>query len=627
MNSMINKPILGVLLVPLVLVIGMARIQAQEDAGRASGNFIVYETILLNTGPSEVQLARLEAVLPPDTQYVGLAADSQVTREAQRLGNRLIWEGPLSVPANGKLVLRYWLAPASPEAEALPVEVFAEGVEEQTAPAPQAIAPHVAETPASERVVGSQDVTAEKKAETPVLYSGDEPWVAYVVTFTNSISTTAVLELITDTLAPGFEFVGMAAGSDVGTPPIDPEDSPIVWEDLEVPGEGALRLRYWAKASDEVGVHFNSVQAMGGSETVGPVDAHITVKGPALIIDKLAASDTVTSTNPVSYTVTISNTSMEQRVIDSISDTLPAGFTYQAMDVTSDIDADPVVENGTLVWYGPIVVDPKTEIRLVYVVGTFGAGTQTNRAVARDDLGNLLGPAEAEVTTLTVKVSVYLPLVFANYLWLPPGFLMEDTFDTGIAPEWTPFVNYPGLNANQWSWRGGTGWGRYDYDAPGDPGYDSWGLSMYQREGSEAWTDYRIEATLRTSDRADNPMAGIWFRGTHEQQFDQQGGQVTGYYLLLKPIDNWVLLAKIRASDQEFNKVEWIPVGQQVSKLKSGTFYDIAVEVDGARIRCWFEDELVIDWVDPSPWPNGTVGLVAFRGGGFDYIHTKELGY
>jgi hypothetical protein len=34
----------------------------------------------------------------------------------------------------------------------------------------------------------------------------------------------------------------------------------------------------------------------------------------------------------------------------------------------------------------------------------------------------------------------------------------------------------------------------------------------------------------------------------------------------------------------------------------------------------------MIDWTDPAPWTEGTVGLVAYEGAGFDEISVSALG-
>jgi uncharacterized repeat protein (TIGR01451 family) len=627
-STKMSKHYHGVLLVLSLLLIGaVAGTQAPAQAAPSFDQPIAYEAVLINDGPSEIQLDRLEALLPPGAAYVGLAAGSQIEHEAQRVGDHLQWTGPFHLAPNSELTLRYWLAPTSPALEIPSVEVVAYAAGEAVVQATARPADLLPSVPAvTEGATSPLAVTVDKVAEPSQLSPGDEPWVAYTVTFANSTSTPAMLDRITDTLAPDFQFVGMALGSDVVDQPSDPHASTVVWQGpFLVPGDGHLQLRYWVRAVSEFGAYQNRVRAVGDGDQVGPATAEVEVETPVFSLDKSASPATVTSGQGIVYDVTIHNSGNIEGVLETITDTLPSGFTFKQMDPDSDIVAEPSGSSGTVVWTGPFTILPDSQVHLIYHVRSSGTGVKTNSVIARDASGQPVGPASAQVTVKPAYVM--LPGVWRNFGQAqPPVPSLEETFDTGIPDEWTPFVNYAGLDDDFWFWTGGTGWGRYDF-SPEVQGssYRGWGLTMYLTDEASDWRDYRIESTLRTSRHAKHTLVGLWFRGTHELQTDLQGGYVTGYYLILKPDDNKVYLGKIPASNPKFQAVEWLQSATYAPGISDFEWYDLTVQVEGARIQAWLEGVKLIDWTDPDPWPKGTVGLVAYtkEGGQFDSIYVS----
>jgi uncharacterized repeat protein (TIGR01451 family) len=625
MDAMMSKRYhsnLAVLSIVLFAVI--VGIQATSQAAVSFDSPIAYEAVLVNDGPSEIELDRLEALPPPGASYVGLAAGSQIEREAQRVGDHLQWTGPFHLPPNSELTLRYWLAPTSPAVEIPTLEVVGYRAGEAVVQAIARPADLLPSTPAViEGATSPLAVTVEKVAEPSELSPDDEPWVAYTVTFTNDISTPTVLDWITDTLAPEFQFVGMAQGSEVSDQPLDPHASTVVWQGpFLVPGNGHLRLRYWVKAVLEFGTYQNSVRAVGGGEQVGPATAEVEVKAPILSLDKSVSPATVTSGQWVVYDVTIRNTGNGEGVLEAITDTLPSGFTFKKMDPNSDIVAEPSGSSGTVVWTGPFTILPASQVHLIYQVRTSGVGAKVNSVVCRDSEGVLLGP---ETSTITVsKARVYVPLAYRNYQTVPPTTLpMEEPFTVGVPPEWTPFVNYPELSPSDWFWRGdGVTWGRYDYD-PGEA-LEQWGLSMYLGEGAEEWTDYKIEATIRPGKQQNHPLVGIWFRGTHERRTDLLGGDVTGYIFCVRPDKDKVYLGYI---DPNTRKLGFLWAGENSYPTEIWEWYDVTIEVRGANIQVWIEGVKMFDWTDPNAtWMQGTVGFAVYRGSaGFDYIRVSAL--
>jgi uncharacterized repeat protein (TIGR01451 family) len=469
-------------------------------------------------------------------------------------------------------------------------------------------------------------VTVEKTVDTPVLEPGDD-WAQYTVTFTNMISTDAVLDWISDTLPSGFEYFGMAAGSDISVDPVDANEPEIVWQGpFTVTGDGILRLVYVVEVSAGPGTHVNTVEAIGGGVSVGPATASVIIPGAVLSLDKDVSPSTVSIGKLVTYDVTISNTSDHESALAVVSDTLPSGFTFEEMDPSSDISQDPVGSTGTIVWTGPFTVPQSGEIHLIYRVRVGGVGDWTNSVVARDTDGQLLDPAESTVTVSLAKV--FLPLLRRNYPpYVPPPILLDDDFVAGLSPEWTPFVNLPDLRADDWFWKGdGETWGRYDYD-PGE-GLDQWGLSMYLGEGAQEWRDYKIDATIRGGKATKTPLVGIWFRGTHQEQFDKLGGDVGGYIFCIQFYGrferNRVHIGKINPATRKINDIAWIQ-SLDFPHTDIWNWYTITIEARGDNIKVWIDGYPLFNLTDAT-WSQGTVGFAVFDGSaGFDDIVVTPL--
>lgn len=627
-KSMTMRRELALIVVWLLLTVGIVAnvsVQAQQQEASPPGTPAVYEAILVNQGNDSLVLPQLEARLPAGSSYVGLAVGSTVRREAVQATGQLVWKGPFTLSPGTPLILRFWLAPGPSAVAPAEIEITAPTHDGGTFGA-TAHPIHLSAPPHREiaSAGAAGDLSVIKVAEKPILPPDGDPWLSYVVTFTNNAPLSTTLERISDTMASGFEFVGMAVGSDIADQPLDPSHNPVVWQGpWSVPGGGSLRLRYWVKAAGEAGVYQNTVQASSNGNLIGPAEATVTVLGPHLSLTKSATPVALTTGQVVTYDVTLSNQGNYSGSIALITDTLPENFVFYSMAQGSEITDPPTGTGGVLVWTGPYTVPPGGETHLIYQVHSGGTGPKTNLVIARDGQGEVIGTASSQVTV--DPAHVMLPLVCHNFSQSPPPSL-DETFENGVPAAWTPFVNYAGLDPNFWFWSGGTGWGRYDF-SPQVAGsrYRGWGLSMYLADETEKWRDYRVEAMLRTSRGAKHTLAGIWFRGTHELQTDLQGGQVTGYYIVIKPTTDQVLLGKIPKNQPQFQVVDWVQSAGYPAGIEDFYWYDLTVQVEGAHIVAWLDGTKLIDWTDPDPWETGTVGLVAYahEGAQFDSIHVS----
>lgn len=121
----------------------------------------------------------------------------------------------------------------------------------------------------------------------------------------------------------------------------------------------------------------------GGSSTV----SHFTTFSPLGIVPlsttKTADAATAAAGAADGYTITVHNPNTSPVVVDSIFDTLPAGFAYTAGSTTGATTANPTVIGQTLTWAGPFTV-PATGSRSLHFGVTVAStpGQYSNQAGA-----------------------------------------------------------------------------------------------------------------------------------------------------------------------------------------------------------------------------------------------------
>jgi uncharacterized repeat protein (TIGR01451 family) len=100
-------------------------------------------------------------------------------------------------------------------------------------------------------------------------------------------------------------------------------------------------------------------------------------------MSKTADAASATAGGADGYTITISNPNTAAATLNSITDTLPAGFTYTAGSTTGATSADPTIAAQTLTWAGPIAVPPGGTASIHFgVTVSSTAGTYLNTANA-----------------------------------------------------------------------------------------------------------------------------------------------------------------------------------------------------------------------------------------------------
>jgi uncharacterized repeat protein (TIGR01451 family) len=596
----------------------------------------LYTITFTNPNPAEVILDRITDTLPSGFEFIDMAPfpiSDWAIGPADDVEPDIVWTGPITVPADGKLSLAY------------SVYVWAT-VPPSTTPYVNTAAAVTGGThlgPVSARLlVGEAKLRVDKQALPIQVVSGN--LVTYTVVFSNSGQLTGTVEFITDTLDPSLTFEGMAAGSEVISDPLVMANT-LVWDTpRQVPPQNTLTLMYKARTSTAPGWSSpsNLVEADVGDKTVtatttirvGPEQTFFyfpicfkSFEYARFAVTKTASPSQVT-TEPdqeVVYTVIIKNEGDTTGILKTVYDTLPPGFTFSGMEAGSDPMGLPNGTTGTITWSGTWSMPPESQKRLIYrVIPSQTPGLYTNAAnVTAQEAFVPAQPASA-------VVEVRSPI------------LLQDDFNSGIS-QWTPFLNYWRLEEGQWRWEatdGVDGSGALTQDAKvSDNKVAEDALMMYLGEGAEQWTDYRVETKflLRagvnkdgTYDAGGGIPLGLWVRGQYEPS-EIRAQWVTGYYVVvggkLGGENHYVRLTQLQTAtdcwDQacdnpdnlyNFNNSHELLQVSMPGEFTRYVWHTLVVEVQGARIQVWMDGEPAIDFTDPKePFLTGTVGFKTYK--------------
>jgi uncharacterized repeat protein (TIGR01451 family) len=584
----------------------------------------IYTVTFSNPATATLILDWITDTLPADFMFAGMQPWSDwIVPPVDTIGPEIVWQGPITVPANSDLSLVYAIyVPSTVPRSPIPYvnTVIARAGETTIGPA------------TANLLVGGAALSVTKAATPTRLLPGQT--TDYTVTFANSGELTGTLAVISDTLDPSLTFVQMLPGGDVTDPPDQVGDT-LVWTgDFILPTGASLTLNYQVDTSTDPGWHWpcNEVTALAGDDQVGPARACIEV-GPQtasvylplvfknvrwarFTIAKSVTPGTVTDLpgEVVTYTVTIANLGDKPGKLAAVVDTLPAGFTYLDMAPGSDVTADPSGATGLIRWAGPFNIAGGGQLRLIYrVAPSQTVGQYTNSAYVEALIGRPpAGPASAVVT-------------------VERGLLLEEKFDDGIS-RWTKFLNYWRLTDAQWYWGQGDGTGNSgaaNHECCNDAQHEAEdAVLMYLGEGAESWTDYRIEAKFNFHEGA-GPV-GLWVRGQYEPN-DTRCQWMTGYYVVVggRATSEYhtVKIAQLQtltdcwgaACDNPqnlycFNNPHDMADVQLPGALTRNTWHTLVVEVRGANIKVWYDGELSLDFTDPKePFLLGTVGLKTYK--------------
>jgi len=187
--------------------------------------------------------------------------------------------------------------------------------------------------------------------------------VEYTLEATNLTGEPVYNLRITDTLPFGFQYITTTSGP----PPVSL--SPLVWE---IPYLGSAQsglnratIRFQVRSYVLVGYQYNWVDGVSASTYVTRINGYenhvrlMVVSGIGLY--KVAEPTTVMTGQTVVYTITLYNGSETAIQNIRITDTLPAGFTYDGM-----VSGLPPAQTNPLVWLPPNPLDKGNSIVLAF---------------------------------------------------------------------------------------------------------------------------------------------------------------------------------------------------------------------------------------------------------------------
>lgn len=620
------------------------------------GGKLLNTLTLWNEGTTPATVDAVTASLPAGIVYVGQAFGSDVASAAEIEPSQLRWTGPFTVPAGAELQIRYWAVVtdrARPGQQSLQVAALSgEQALSSAESALSLLAETVPEIPDSQpsgvemAPALPSAIQVSKVADVNPVRRGSG--LAYTVTFTNTGSSDVPLNKITDLLPSPFQYVGLGVYSEVDEEPDHSTAPNIIWDQWEgsppvVPANGGtLVLHYvvWVPYETPVDpTYTNTVKGYSGTTLIASASEEVKIEiyrayvpllfhnytFPYFTVAKTATPTLLTEGDPapervVNYTVTLANKGDDPGILNTVEDTLPQGFSYLGMvsSLPPGLSAPTPGATGKIVWTGPVEVAAHAEVTLVYrAQAPDQVGTYLNRATATTLVG--AAPEEPAEATVTVKSRI----------------LFQDDFEDGI-DAWTPYLNLGRLREGQWFW---DQWGG---GYAGSPGYTNWGIlgweppletadgahdsfTMYLGEGSEQWTDYRVQAKFKLDKGL---QVALWFRGTY-QDSTIKGQWVTGYYFLVRVrgsgYPDTAKLMQLRTTEEhgdESNPNAWYhftnPMDLEVKTVapgaEPGRWSTLKVEVEGNRIKCYLDDVLAIDYTDTtgSVFLTGTVGLFTY---------------
>ena len=595
------------------------------------GEFAKYTVTLSNTTAATLEVSSLVDVLPAGFEFISLAVDSEWPIEPwDDTAPQIQWSGPITVPMSGALRISYLVnIPAAIQPNPVPYT--------NTVTAAYMGSDYQAQ---AGLLVDKPDATVTiGKAATPLRAASGET-VTYTVTFANDGYAPASLTTITDVLPAGVTMAGMAPGSDISDSPSGSSGT-VVWSgDYQVPAQGELLVEYRATmpvTEDTLKLENEAWGRLADDTELGPARVLVNIGSGQYFLPVVnnrwapASFEATISVDPaslfsddperlVTYSVEFTNQGTDPGVLANIRDTLPAGFAFQQMLPESDVDVAPSGTAGEIVWTGPFNVPGEGSLTLIYQVRASEVpGIYTNRVIATVSQG----------LPMTEAVSVAVDI-------LEPNLLLENF--TNPSPNWEPFLNYWRLNPEQWYYmpNGGPDGSRalrHNFAAgvsrPDRGAHDA--LFMYKEAEAELWTDYTFttDVIINADDGTDRGQVGVWFRGTHKES-DEAGLWVTGYYFTIKPYPSkYAFLMQLRTDEEcaddcaynyhfsnpmvleEKNNDELKALGID---LDPGRWYELKVEVQGARIRCYIDNKLVFDYTDNvgTTFEQGTVGFVTY---------------
>ncbi|HSR34290.1 MAG TPA: family 16 glycoside hydrolase [Anaerolineae bacterium] len=249
----------------------------------------------------------------------------------------------------------------------------------------------------------------------------------------------------------GFEYVGLAAGSEFGIEPeISASGDRLIWYGPF--GEAAV-LRFWLAPVHpteapsnlpitEAGVEATRIDAPVAPPLTRPSLAPSSEQAPAVTVSKEVEVKPDWPINLwVTYQVLFTNDGPGIVTLNWITDTLPAGFVFGGMAAGSDITNPPSIDGSVLVWdtstYPEEATFADTLTMRYHVRAVNRAGEYQNSVVALAG-DQQIGPASA---TLTIdRSTTHMPMAHRNFLPPRPRWQLSKTANPPAVEAGNPVV-------------------------------------------------------------------------------------------------------------------------------------------------------------------------------------------
>ena len=157
------------------------------------------------------------------------------------------------------------------------------------------------------------------------------------------------------------------------------------------------------------GLSWDRTLAAGGSTTISSLITFSPLGHLPLALSKTADAGSVAPGGATGYTISVDNPNSTAVPLDSLTDTLPAGFTYVPGSTTGATTANPTIVGQDLTWSGISAAVGTTTLHFA-VTASSTPGTYTNEATATAE-GYTVAPT-GPTASVTVN-TVVSPLVIA----------------------------------------------------------------------------------------------------------------------------------------------------------------------------------------------------------------------
>lgn len=315
---------------PILVVPQLVLINSVQPGVAVKGDVVTYTLVVSNNTGVVYNQIRVTDTLPANFAYGGVVSG---TTPPSVNGQDLVWTN-LSVPANGMRPLYFTATVSATQPGNYNDVATAASDADAFVCAPMAV---------SRVQVGEAAVEIVKSASQST--AGPLSKFTYSIKFYNQAAVPVTIQRFTDTLpglVTGWRFDSMLNPGD----PQPTGTTRLIWQNLVVPGGGMLNLQFNVRTGTEFGTFYNlpisGPPPAGAGQFTGTIKpgwvlrpanqftgAPVTLV-PGVGLDKVVSPGPVANGDSVVYTVTVVN--LSGATIDNVvvTDTLPAGFSYEA---------------------------------------------------------------------------------------------------------------------------------------------------------------------------------------------------------------------------------------------------------------------------------------------------------